>query len=222
MENITSYFTTILCVFICLSSVFIFTQLARVFINKKKINQKIKSRNGFRYDRDFIEARREEIYIKDNNNNKNKSNNKKLKEEKVFKYDNGDLYKGEFVDGKKNGFGIYIFSGKEKYEGLWKDDKMHGIGKYTYRDGSIYTGEFKYGLKNGLGKLTYPNNDIYKGYFLDNKKNGKGVLYKNDGNKQAGIWEDDEQCKSLDFKDLNNNKINNVYQNRLNNNKLKV
>ncbi|MDU4724309.1 hypothetical protein [Clostridioides difficile] len=99
---------------------------------------------------------------------------------------------------------------------------MHGIGKYTYRDGSIYTGEFKYGLKNGLGKLTYPNNDIYKGYFLDNKKNGKGVLYKNDGNKQAGIWEDDEQCKSLDFKDLNNNKINNVYQNRLNNNKLKV
>ena len=81
MENITSYFTTILCVFICLSSVFIFTQLARVFINKKKINQKIKSRNGFRYDRDFIEARREEIHIKDNNNNKNKSNNKKLKEE---------------------------------------------------------------------------------------------------------------------------------------------
>lgn len=41
MENITSYFTTILCVFICLSSVFIFTQLARVFINKKKINQKL-------------------------------------------------------------------------------------------------------------------------------------------------------------------------------------
>ncbi|MDU2661748.1 MAG: hypothetical protein E7C54_12650, partial [Clostridioides difficile] len=59
-------------------------------------------------------------------------------------------------------------------------------------------------------------------HYLDNKKNGKGVLYKNDGNKQAGIWEDDEQCKSLDFKDLNNNKINNVYQNRLNNNKLKV
>ncbi len=48
---------------------------------------------------------------------------------------------------EKNGFGIYIFSSKEKYEGLWKDDKMHGIGKYTYRDGSIYTGEFKYGLK---------------------------------------------------------------------------
>ncbi len=84
MENITSYFTTILCVFICLSSVFIFTQLARVFINKKKINQKFKSRKGFRYDRDFIEARREEINIKDNNNNKNKSNNKKLKEEKYL------------------------------------------------------------------------------------------------------------------------------------------
>ncbi|WP_235698312.1 hypothetical protein [Clostridioides difficile] len=32
-----------------------------------------------------------------------------MKGRKVFKYDNGDLYKGEFVDGKKNGFGIYIF-----------------------------------------------------------------------------------------------------------------
>lgn len=47
-------------------------------------------------------------------------------------------------------------------------------------------------------------------------------MYKKSGNKTRRIWKIDEQCKSLDFKDLNNNKINNVYQNRLNNNKLKV
>ncbi|MDB0438113.1 hypothetical protein C4R89_00990 [Clostridioides difficile] len=223
MENITSYFRTIVCVFICLSSAFIFIQLVRVFINKKKTSIKNKSKIGFRYDRDLIETKIERKYTQDINSDKNKNMDKKLKGEKVFKYDNGDLYKGEFIDGKKNGFGTYIFSSKERYEGLWKDDKMHGIGKYTYKDGSIYTGEFKDGLKNGLGKLTYPNNDIYKGYFLDNKKNGKGVLYKSDGNKQAGIWENDEQCKSLDFKELSNKELNNnIYQNRLNDNKIKI
>ena len=33
---------------------------------------------------------------------------------KFIKYDNGDLYKGEFINGKRQGFGVCIFANKER------------------------------------------------------------------------------------------------------------
>jgi len=34
----------------------------------------------------------------------------------------GDVYEGNWVSDKANGFGIYIHVNGAKYEGLWKDD----------------------------------------------------------------------------------------------------
>ena len=51
----------------------------------------------------------------------------------------GDKYVGQWVDGKMNGQGTYIYADGDKYEGEWKDDKRHGKGTVTYRgqDGSV-------------------------------------------------------------------------------------
>ena len=38
------------------------------------------------------------------------------------------------------------------YEGNWKDGKKNGKGKYTYTDGTVYEGDWKDGSKNGKGK----------------------------------------------------------------------
>lgn len=54
-----------------------------------------------------------------------------------------DKYIGDYVNGKKNGIGIYIFANGEKYEGEFKDDMFHGNGTYYYLDGTKKEGVFE-------------------------------------------------------------------------------
>lgn len=51
------------------------------------------------------------------------------------------LIKGEYVDGKKNGYGVYAYSDGRKYQGAWLDDKITGQGKLIYPNGDIYEGK---------------------------------------------------------------------------------
>jgi len=53
------------------------------------------------------------------------------------------------------------------YEGEFKDGKSHGI--YTYADGGVYDEESKDGIFNGKGNMTYTNDDVYDGEFKDRK-----------------------------------------------------
>ena len=39
---------------------------------------------------------------------------------------NGDVYEGEYVKGKREGYGTYMFPDGEKYEGQWFQDQQHG------------------------------------------------------------------------------------------------
>jgi hypothetical protein len=42
---------------------------------------------------------------------------------RIYKYDNGDIYEGEFKNCKRNGHGIFKFSNGDFYEGEFKNDK---------------------------------------------------------------------------------------------------
>jgi MORN repeat len=51
----------------------------------------------------------------------------------ICRYSNGDVYKGEFVDGKKQGHGLlkqgkFTASLANMYIGQWQADKRHGYG----------------------------------------------------------------------------------------------
>ena len=48
---------------------------------------------------------------------------------------NGDVYDGEFKDGKRHGHGVYTWSYGGVYDGEWKDGKQHGQGVKTWVDG---------------------------------------------------------------------------------------
>ena len=50
----------------------------------------------------------------------------------------------------------FTYPDGEVYEGDWKDGKMHGKGKYTYGkgkwEGDVYEGDYKDGKQQGKGK----------------------------------------------------------------------
>lgn len=66
----------------------------------------------------------------------------------VYKFSDdweGDVYKGNFKDGKRHGYGIYSWSEGSKYEGNWSNGYQHGEGKYTFADGEETEGEWSNG-----------------------------------------------------------------------------
>ena len=81
-------------------------------------------------------------------------------------------YEGDFVNGKREGFGIQYFTDKGStisigkgsyYEGYFKNNTFHG--KATYRDsyGYEYTGEYIDGYKHGVF-IVYYKKDLFNAY----------------------------------------------------------
>ena len=48
---------------------------------------------------------------------------------------NGDTYDGWWVNGKREGQGIYFYANGDRYEGDWKNDCKHGKGIYVHSTG---------------------------------------------------------------------------------------
>ena len=51
-------------------------------------------------------------------------------------------YVGEFIGGKRHGFGTFFYANGSQYEGEWEDNFKQGQGVFTFDDGSIYDGAF--------------------------------------------------------------------------------
>ena len=76
------------------------------------------------------------------------------------------------LDGLKNGKGImYYKNGNIKYDGEFINGKCEGTGKYVWEDGEYYLGQWKNGLKHGKGILYYKDGSIkYDGGFINDKR----------------------------------------------------
>ena len=96
-------------------------------------------------------------------------------------YQNGK-YTGDYINGKREGKGIYIYNSGDKYEGEYKNDLKEGYGIYTYSNGDVYEGNHKAGLFDGKGIYKYAEGDIYDGEY----KNDLRVRHAGDGNPEAG------------------------------------
>jgi Uncharacterized protein conserved in bacteria len=58
-------------------------------------------------------------------------------------YPNGEIYEGQYVNGKKEGNGTYTYSNGDKYVGGFFNDLREGIGRMTYNEKGEYYGYFK-------------------------------------------------------------------------------
>jgi hypothetical protein len=67
-------------------------------------------------------------------------------------YECGDVYVGEWRDGKPHGFGeCRFFETGCAYEGFWREGGYHGPGKYTYRTGETFEGAWENDRRHGPG-----------------------------------------------------------------------
>lgn len=92
----------------------------------------------------------------------------------TYKKDVGILYQGEFSNGKFNGHGIK-FDNQDVYEGEFFNNQRHGMGKLIMYEYGKFIGNFKNNQKNGLGKLYFDNGDYFNGNWLDNQFTGIGI-----------------------------------------------
>lgn len=81
----------------------------------------------------------------------------------------GDVYVGEFHEGKRSGNGRYYQSSDHTiYEGEWTNDRKQGEGKILHADGVIASGDFR--ADQMEGKLTYlrtlPKQDVERVFNL--------------------------------------------------------
>ena len=44
------------------------------------------------------------------------------------------MYDGDWTEGQRNGYGVYIYANGDKYLGMWKEDRRHGQGEYIYKN----------------------------------------------------------------------------------------
>lgn len=82
-----------------------------------------------------------------------------------YQYDNG-FYEGFWIDGMKNGYGLYGWNDTGDYIGNWMNDQMDGYGVYTADNDDLIKGIFRNGQLNGIG-VTKTGEKWEQGIFND-------------------------------------------------------
>ncbi|KAH7849867.1 hypothetical protein Vadar_024171 [Vaccinium darrowii] len=101
-------------------------------------------------------------------------------------YGNGDVYEGEFHNGKCSGCGVYYYYMSGRYEGDWIDGKYDGFGVETWARGSRYRGQYRQGLRHGFGVYRFYTGDVYAGEWSNGQSHGCGVHTCEDGSRFVG------------------------------------
>ncbi|KAJ7561478.1 hypothetical protein O6H91_03G030200 [Diphasiastrum complanatum] len=104
----------------------------------------------------------------------------------VQNYSNGDVYEGEFYQGRCSGSGVYCFHLSGKYEGDWVDGKFDGYGVETWARGSRYRGQYWQGMRDGYGIYRFYTGDVYSGEWSKGQSHGNGVQTCEDGSRYVG------------------------------------
>jgi len=105
-----------------------------------------------------------------------------------FKWDNGDVFDGQMLDGKRQGKGRMVWASGQTYDGDWRDDVAVGEGAMTFVNGDRYQGQVKDGVPHGRGRMQFSNGDIFEGQFERSIPDVEGVYIEKDGSRYTGQW----------------------------------
>jgi len=99
-----------------------------------------------------------------------------------------DVYDGNYVDGKPEGFGIWSYASEDHYEGNLVAGQREGAGVYTWKTGSIYDGNFHNNLKHGEGAFYGADGSSYVGTYENDLRHGQGVFKWANGDVYEGVF----------------------------------
>ena len=85
------------------------------------------------------------------------------------------IYKGEFKNNKKEGYGTIIWKDGCRYQGEFKDNQMNGIGMIEFSGKNFYQGEIRNGKMEGFGEFFWNDKRKYFGYYKNDKRHGFGI-----------------------------------------------
>ena len=90
--------------------------------------------------------------------------------EGTFSYINGDVYAGQWREGKKHGNGTYAFA-KDNTQliGEWQEGKMVS-GKWLFPNGTFYCGKFRYNKPFGKGVWVFKNGNQLTGEYTQKEQ----------------------------------------------------
>ncbi|KAG9348052.1 hypothetical protein JZ751_004072, partial [Albula glossodonta] len=80
----------------------------------------------------------------------------------VQEWPDGSRYEGEFMNGLKQGEGMFTWGNGELYEGSFFKDYRHGNGTYIWPDGSRFIGKFYRNRKEGYGIQHFPDGTTFQ------------------------------------------------------------
>jgi len=111
-----------------------------------------------------------------------------------YVYVNGATYEGEWKDGKRHGKGIFIpADGGDVYDGQWKNGKREGKGRFKFQNGDEFEGDYVNDRREGMGVYRYSNpHDVYEGEFKNDLKHGVGIFKWSNGDEYSGEWKEGE------------------------------
>jgi hypothetical protein len=99
-----------------------------------------------------------------------------------------------------SGKGTFKWHDGRMYEGTWVNNKMEGEGKFIYADKSWYIGQYKADKKHGKGKYYWNDQKYYDGEWFNNKQHGEGVIVSN-GRKKEVFYRFGKRIKDSETKD---------------------
>lgn len=89
-----------------------------------------------------------------------------------FRFANGDVYQGEFVDGLFHGWGTIVFNETgDRYDGEFSRGEFNENGVYTWKNGNCYVGKWKNNKMHGPGAFS----DGEEVFVLCEYNNGKRI-----------------------------------------------
>jgi hypothetical protein len=100
----------------------------------------------------------------------------------AFIHDSGEIYEGGWVQERRHGRGICLFTNGTMYEGNWNQGKPQGRGQLLTGDRQVmFMGEWFDGLMHGHGTYSYPCGDKYTGDWREGNRHGRGEYVMADG-----------------------------------------